>query len=212
MLSKKKRLENCRLYVIIDKKVAEKRSLSDIARKLKKGPADIIQLRDKETNKSHVLKDTGKLSKALAKSRSLFIVNDYVDIAKVIDCDGVHLGQEDLPIKLARMILGKHKIIGISCFNLRQAIEAEKQGADYIGIGPAFLTTTKPEARKKINLKIIKEINKKINIPCFVIGGINQNNIEKLISCGARRAAISSAVITAKDIAGAVKYFKRVLH
>lgn len=199
MKSKKKLLKKSRLYLIIDKKTCGQKSLLEAADKIKSLGADIIQLRDKISDKAAILKAAYSLRRLLAKSKTLFIINDYLDIARITDADGIHLGQEDCSIKIARKILGKDKIIGLSCHSLKQAIEAQKQGADYIGIGPIFKTPTKP-ATSPIGLKIIREIGRRLKIPFFAIGGIDKNNIKKVVAFGAKRVAVTRAADQARDI------------
>ncbi|MBU3958625.1 MAG: thiamine phosphate synthase [Candidatus Omnitrophica bacterium] len=190
MNSKKKLLEKSGLYVIIDKEVWRRRpKFSDT--KIKDLPVDIIQLRDKISDKETVLKDALRLRRALSNTGIIFIINDYLDIARLIDSDGVHLGQDDLPIGIARRLLGKDKIIGVSCHSLKQAKSAEVQGADYISIGPVFSTPTKPEY-KPVGLGLIREISQKIKIPFFAVGGINEKNIGKVLDAGAKRIAVCS--------------------
>jgi len=183
-------LEKSGLYVIIDKEVWRRRpKFSDT--KIKDLPVDIIQLRDKISDKETVLKDALRLRRALSNTGIIFIINDYLDIARLIDSDGVHLGQDDLPIGIARRLLGKDKIIGVSCHSLKQAKSAEVQGADYISIGPVFSTPTKPEY-KPVGLGLIREISQKIKIPFFAVGGINEKNIGKVLDAGAKRIAVCS--------------------
>ncbi len=237
MKSKKKLLAKSRLYVVIDKKIAfgdnskvrfsvvrkvfytflhhkkisAGHTLSDIATKLRDSGADIIQFRDKHSNKDSILECAFLLRKLLWNPDVLFILNDYLDIAKIVDCDGVHLGQNDTSIEVARKILGKDKIIGLSCHNLKQALLAQEKGVDYIGIGPIFPTPTKPEY-KAIGPDIIKQLKKKIKIPFFLIGGITRYKIDQLLSLGAKRIAVCRAVLKAKNIPSAVKYFSEQLN
>jgi len=201
---KKKLLRESRLYVIVDKKVSGVKPIFNIVSKIKDSGADIIQLRDKESKKEFILKEAYKLRKLLTNTQTLFIINDYVDIAKIVDSDGIHLGQNDPPLDTARKLLGKDKIIGVSCRNLNQAIEAQKNGADYISIGPIFSTPTKPEY-KAVGLDLIMKVKKAIHIPFFVIGGINENNINDILSLGVKRAAICRAICRAKDIPFTIK-------
>lgn len=189
MSLKKKLLKDARLYAIIDKELSRKLSILNLARKIKGLGADIIQLRDKVSKKKDVIKEAVLLSKLLSNSNTLFIVNDYLDIAKISDSDGLHLGQTDTSIETARRILGKDKIIGISCHNLKQAMTAQTKGADYISIGPVFPTPVKPEY-KPLGLKLIKKVKKKIRVPFFAIGGINQDNIDEVLTAGASRIAV----------------------
>jgi thiamine-phosphate pyrophosphorylase len=210
MKSKKDRLKESRLYAIVEPRICIHKPIIETAGKLKGADIDLIQLRDKEGQKDKILRDALSLKKILAKSKVIFIINDYLDIAKIINSDGLHLGQADTSIETARKILGRDKIIGISCHNLKQAIDAEKRGADYISIGPIFSTATKPQY-KPIGLYCIKQIKKKIKIPFFVIGGINQKNIQRVISSGVKRIAMCRALCQAKDIFKSAKFFQKIL-
>lgn len=209
MKSKKKLLQKFHLYVIIDKKTSGKRSLSNIADQIKNKGCDIVvQLRDKISRRGIILEDAIKIRRILSNSRTLFIINDYLDIAKITDSDGIHLGQKDTSIETARKILGKDKIIGISCHNLEQALLAERKGADYIGIGPIFPSSTKPEYSAK-GLNLIKRIKEKVKIPFFAIGGINRNNLSEIHSYGAQRVAVCSDICKAKNILSSLKVFTK---
>ena len=187
------------VYLILDRQIFGRRSLKKIYSAVSDGKIGLIQLRDKKSSKSDVLDFAIKLSKHLARSKALFIVNDYVDVALASKADGVHLGQEDLPISEARKILGKDKLIGISCHNLRQALEAQKNGADYIGIGPVYATATKPEYQP-IGLKVLRQLKNKIKIPYFAIGDIREANIKNIVSAGATRVAVCRAILKSKNI------------
>lgn len=197
MKSRKKLLKKSQLYLILNKPSFSKRSLKKIDSVLASGKISLLQLRNKQSSKQKVLDSAIKISKLL-KNRALLIINDYVDIAFVCRADGVHLGQGDLSLKQARSILGKDKIIGVSCHNLAQALKAQRDGADYIGIGPVFKTATKPES-KAIGLKALKELKNKIKIPYFAIGGIDEKNINKVIASYARRIAVCQAILQAKN-------------
>ena len=207
---KKKLLKESRLYAIADERVCGQRPMSDIISKIKDS-AGIIQLRDKESKKESILKEAYKLRQLLTGTKTIFIINDYIDIAKIADSDGIHLGQNDLPVQTARSLLGKDKIIGVSCHNLNQAIRAQKNGADYISIGPIFSTPTKPEY-KAVGLDLIKKVKKAMHIPFFVIGGINEHNITSVIAEGIEKVAICRAICRAKDISGAAKRLSAILH
>lgn len=211
MKSKKELLKRPHLYAIVDKKICGKRPLLNIARIIKDAGVDIIQFRDKKSQKESVLEDARALQKKLVNTKTIFIINDYLDIAKIVNSEGVHLGQDDISIEIARKILGKDKIIGISCHNLREALNAQHRGADYISIGPLFPTTTKPEY-KGIGLGLIKKCKKKLKIPFFGIGGINENNIKEVLSSGIKRVAICSAICQSKNISVTTRNFTRLLY
>lgn len=211
MESRKKLLKRSRLYLILDKKTIGRKSPAAVAGKIKDTGINIIQLRDKSGDKAAILKEALLLQRVLLKTPILFIVNDYLDIAKIADSDGVHLGQCDSSIEIARRILGKDKIIGISCHNLKQALNAQKRGADYIGIGPIFKTPTKPQY-KATGLKLIKKVKNKIKIPFFAIGDISKYNLSKVLSSGAKRVAICRAILKAKNPLLTGSYFSKALH
>ncbi len=199
-----------KLYVIIDRKSSRGRDLAYIAEEAITGGADIIQLRDKESSAGEILK-AGRAIRDLARRKKVpFIVNDRVDIAVALDADGVHLGQDDLPIEAARSILGKERLIGLSTHSLSQALDAQERGADYIGVGPVFSTPTKPDYRA-VGIDLIKEVGDKIKIPFVVIGGIDESNIGEVLAAGARRVAVVRAVCDAEDVRSAAKRLKERL-
>ena len=209
MQLRRKRLEESRLYALIDKDTTKEPALL-LARKLSKSGVDIIQLRDKNSSKASILEEACRLSQALKNKRAIFIVNDYPEIAKLSGSDGVHLGQSDATVKKARSILGKNKLIGVSCSNLNQALKAEKEGADYIGIGPVFRTPLKSGCRP-IGLKSVKELSRRIKIPVFAIGNINRNNLERVTSCGLNRVAVCRAFLKTKNMQKSAAYFREKL-
>lgn len=167
-----------------------------------------VQYREKDKSRRDIYREALMLRKLTNEFNAVFIVNDYIDIALAVNADGVHLGQEDLPLREARKILGK-KIIGISTHSIEQAIEAEQGGASYIGFGPIFHTATK-DAGKPKGIGALREIKKNIKIPVVAIGGINAENLESVIASGADAVAVSSAIIQG-DIADNVIRFLNIL-
>ncbi len=150
------------------------------------------------------------LSPIAHQAHALFIVNDHPDIAEAVDADGVHLGQDDLPIDQARKILGSGKIVGISTHSREQAAEAERAGADYIGFGPVFSTATKDAGEAK-GISGLKAVKQTVGIPVIAIGGITQANIGEVFQAGADGAAVISAVLSAGDIAQAAREMVAVI-
>jgi thiamine-phosphate pyrophosphorylase len=204
MKLKKSLLGKSRLYLILDRQNFRRFSLKKIKSLVSGGRIGLVQLRDKYSAKPEVLKLAVKLSKLLNKTKTLFIVNDYVDVAFASGSSGVHLGQGDLRVKVARKILGKDKIIGVSCHNLAQAIKAQKEGADYIGIGPVYATATKPDC-PAIGLKKVAQLKSRVKIPCFAIGGIGLGNLDQVAAAGIKRIAVCRAVLGADNPEFAVK-------
>jgi thiamine-phosphate pyrophosphorylase len=154
-----------------------------------------VQYREKERSRREIYEGAVKLRRITKDYNALFIVNDFVDIATCVNADGVHLGQDDLPLKEARKIIGKDRIIGISTHSLEQAIEAEKNGADYIGFGPVFHTLTK-DAGKPRGIDILREVKNHTKIPVVAIGGINLENIRSVLDTGVDAVAIASAILS----------------
>ncbi len=210
LVYRKERVSHLGLYVITDEKIAGK-SNEEIVKEAVKGDVDTIQLRDKTGSEGSDKKLYSKATKirSLIPKDVLFIVNDRVDIAVSSDADGVHLGKDDLPIKETRRILGEDKIIGISCDSVKEAIKAEKNGADYVALGPIFRTTTKKDIPAPLGIKVIKETKKRISIPIVAIGGINEKNICEVIKSGADSVAVISAVLVYDDISARVDYIKK---
>lgn len=167
-----------------------------------KAKVKLIQLRDKTQDTAGFYKNA-LLIRRLVKNKALYIINDRLDIAQSAQADGVHLGQDDLPVKAARAILGPHKIIGKSCHSLKQAIQAEREGVDYISIGPIFKTPTKPGYRPA-GLKVLKETCHRLKIPIVAIGGINMDNIKLVRNAGARLIAVVRAICKARNVAKAI--------
>jgi thiamine-phosphate pyrophosphorylase len=167
-------------------------SISDMVKAALDAGIKFIQLREKEGSRRRIYEDAIRLRELTISFNTALIINDYADIALAVDADGVHLGQDDLPLKEARKIMGK-KIIGISTHNFEQAKKAEAGGADYIGFGPVFHTTTKDAGtpRGVDNIRIIKE---NVSIPIIAIGGITHHNIESVIDAGADAVAVATAV------------------
>lgn len=196
ILSKLKRLNVAKTYVILDTQVMPYRSLLTILPSLVKGRVGLVQLRDK----IGLAKDMVAFSLAAKKitgEKSLFIINDRVDVAMVVGADGVHVGQDDLPLKSVQGLVGRGMIIGVSCQNLAHARRAEQGGADYIGFGSVFKTQTKPN-RLPMDLKVLQKVHNSIKIPIFPIGGINSTNMMLLKGCGIKRVAICRDVLLAK--------------
>lgn len=200
-------MKNFRLYLIADRQLIDKGDLLRLVFEAIEGGVDTVQLRDKESVTQEFTAIARKL-RALTRSKGIrFIVNDRVDVAAAVNGDGVHLGQDNLSLPAARKMLGENKIIGISTHNLTQALSAEKQGADYIAIGPVFKTTTK-NAGRPVGPEMIKRIKKKVKLPLVAIGGLNEDNIEDAAKAGADCFAVASAVIRARDTRETVKKLK----
>ena len=209
MRSRKERLQNSRLYLILDREVNSYEELFKIVQKATAAGVDIIQLRDKFGTAQEIL-DFSKRIRSLIRGRVLYIINDRVDLAILAKADGVHVGQEDIRIKEAKKLLGKDFLIGASCQTMAQAKKAQVEGADYIGFGSIFRTLTKPE-RIPQNLRLVKKVFDQTKIPVFAIGGIGLKNISQLTACGINRVSLCRAVCCANNIYETILQFKEKL-
>jgi thiamine-phosphate pyrophosphorylase len=201
-----------RLYVITDEKVSRGRSHLQVAEAAIRGGADVLQLRDKEAGSGRLYRVALQLRKLTRDAMVPFIVNDRLDIALAADADGVHVGQADLPASVVRRILGPGKIIGVSVDTVEEAVLAEKDGADYLGVGPVFEARgTKPDTGEPLGIECIARIRRHCRLPIVAIGGINAENARKVREAGADAAAVISAIVGADDIAQAARRLKRIL-
>ncbi len=191
------------LYVVTDSQLSRGRSDAEVARMAYEGGADVVQLRMKNADGGAMLEQANLIRQYADEMCRLFIVNDRVDIAMASGADGVHLGQSDIPLETARRLMGDDAIIGISVDNVEQAVAAEEGGADYVGVGAVFRTSTKPDAMQGVGLGAVFEVRQAVDIPVVAIGGINRGNIQDVIRAGADSAAVVSAVVAQDDVVAA---------
>jgi thiamine-phosphate pyrophosphorylase len=192
------------LYVILDRQFLAGRDELDIAGQIIEGGARVIQFRDKQSKKGELLLVAQKLRELCSQAGVLFIINDYLDLAMAVDADGLHIGQEDLPLPVVRRQLPIDKIVGCSVTTVSQATKAQNEGADYIAVGSIFPTTTKKEVTV-VGVDILKELKQIVSTPLVAIGGINQSNVGEVVVAGADAVAVISAVLGEKDVRGTVQ-------
>jgi thiamine-phosphate pyrophosphorylase len=199
------------LYIITGAYPELGRSHLDIARAALEGGADAIQLRAKDLGGRDMLELSLRIREMVVKSGRdcLFMVNDRVDVALAAGADGVHLGQDDLPAVEARTLIGKDMILGISAMTPEMAEKAQDGGADYLGVGPAFPTPTKPDAGIVIGVEGIRNTMQAADVPVVAIGGIDQNNAGQVLEAGVDGIAVISAVATAENMLDAVLRLRR---
>jgi thiamine-phosphate pyrophosphorylase len=201
-----------RLYVITDERVSRGRSHLQVAEAAILGGADVIQLRDKTTSGGRLYRVALQLRKLTNEAKVSFIVNDRLDIALASDADGVHVGQGDLPASVVRKIMGPGKVLGVSADTVEEARMAEKDGADYLGVGPVFeARETKSDAGEPLGLELIAKIRRQCRLPIVAIGGIKADNARLVQEAGADAAAVISAIVAADDIAQAARQLKDLL-
>jgi thiamine-phosphate pyrophosphorylase len=199
-----RRLEPSPLYAILDPEQTKGRATETVLRELLEGGIKVIQLRAKAMIPVDFLR-LACATRTLTRSYACrLIVNDRVDIALACEADGVHLGQEDLPLHAARKLMGD-RIIGISTHSTEQAKEAQDGGADYIGFGPMFGTTTKETGYSARGLVMLRQVREAVRIPIVAIGGITEGNVNEVWRAGADSAAIISDILGADNVADKVK-------
>jgi thiamine-phosphate pyrophosphorylase len=210
---KKKVFDGFRIYAVTDLRAESPEVLRKIDAAYQ-GGADIVQLRSKVLADASLIRLGLKIKKIAEKNRKLFFVNDRMDLALATGADGVHLGQEDMPVRVARNLAkqaGRTIWVGKSTHNLKQALAAVSEGSDYIGVGPVFTTPTKPNA-KSVGLRFVKQATGRIRIPWVAIGGIDLGNMEAVIRAGATRIAVVRAIFAAQDTESAARTLKHQLY
>lgn len=186
------------LYLVTDRELLGDKDLVPTIEEAIKGGVTVVQVREKELSTLQFFRVATLIKSITQKYNIPFIVNDRADIALAVDADGLHIGQEDLPLAVARKLLGSNKIIGVSVATLEEALLAQQEGADYLGIGAIFPTKTKSDATS-VSLAELKRIKDNVSIPVVAIGGINKNNIKKVMATGVDGAAVVSAIIACSN-------------
>ena len=194
-----KALSECRLYGIIDLGYVEESNFTHVAERMIEGGVDMIQLRGKGKSLDELAGYAARLHEITARYSTPLIVNDHAEIASQLPVEGVHVGQDDDSVEVARRKAGRAVLIGKSTHSLEQALAAQREGADYIGFGPIFATPTKPDY-PPIGLSDIRRVHAEISLPIFCIGGINIDNLQSVIDAGAKRVVMVSALLKAHSI------------
>jgi thiamine-phosphate pyrophosphorylase len=210
MPSNATRCSTWQLYVIVDRQAAKERDLLKVALGAIRGGADVVQLRDKTASTAGFRQTALQLRALTQASRIPLILNDRTDLVEAVGADGVHLGQDDLSIAEARRLLGPGRLIGRSTHSLEQALDAQAQGADYIGVGPIFSTPTKP-TYPSIGTALIRTVAARVHIPRVCIGGIDLSNLEEVLKAGAECVAVVRALCAAEDPEKTARDFKETI-
>ncbi len=197
------------LYAVTDRTWLRDRSLADVVEEAIKAGITFLQLREKDLDYASFLQLAKEIRNITDKYKIPYVVNDNIEVAMACGADGVHVGQSDMDAKDVRSIIGQDKILGVSAQSVEQAISAEKNGADYIGVGTVFPTSTKLDA-EGISFETLKEICKAVSIPVVAIGGINKDNAMKLAGSGIDGIAVVSAIFAQDDITTAVKELRQI--
>ncbi len=193
--------------MILDPAASPEHALVDVLIQAAENGVRLFQYRDKTSPMREAYRQAAKLRRAAADARALLFVNDRCDLALAVDADGVHLGQDDLPLSHARSLLGPAKIIGVSTHQASQVEEATRGGADYLGFGPIFPTGTKPHHEPVVGIEGLRQIRPLTQLPVFAIGGITIDSLDAVIGVGADGVAVISAILDAPRIQEAVRAF-----
>ena len=210
MINKDKLKKDLKLYLVTDSKILKDRDFYKFIEDAIKSGVTMVQLREKNTDGKEFLEKAIKLRELTNKYNVTFVINDRIDIAMLVDADGVHIGQSDIDAVSARKLLGDNKIIGVSARNLQEAKIAKENGADYLGIGAMFSTSTKSDA-KLVSFNTLEEIIKEVNLPFVLIGGITLDNVKKLKHFKPDGYALVSGILGTDDISKRVeKWYERI--
>lgn len=197
------------LYLVTDRRWL-KESLCEAVEKAIQGGVTCVQLREKNLSQEDFIEEGKKLLDICHQYHIPLIINDNIDVAIEVQADGIHVGQNDMDARTVRKILGPDKILGVSVRTVQQALKAQKDGADYLGVGSVFITQTKDDA-KKVDIQTLKDICQAVEIPVIAIGGICQDNILELKESGIDGVAIVSAIMAQDDILKATQDLKRLV-
>ena len=190
------------LYGITAEKFSKGRSNIEVVQAMITGGIRVIQYREKRHEKSYrqILEECRIIRQLTREAGVMFIVNDYLDIALLVDADGLHVGQDDLPVAEARRLLGDGRVIGLSTHSPAQAMSAVVEGADYIGVGPIFATKTKDDVCAPVGLDYLEYVRDNIDLPWVAIGGIKRDNLDHVVGRGAERVCLVTEIVGSEDI------------
>lgn len=199
------------LYLVTDRQLLGKKELVATVEESIKGGVTVVQLREKSISTRQFYSLVLGLKELTSRYKVPFIINDRIDVALAVDADGIHIGQSDMPLLVARSLMGPEKIVGVSVTTVEQALDAEAEGADYLGVGAIFPTGTKSDA-DYVSLAVLKEIKKYVKIPVVAIGGITEHNVRAVIETGVDGVAVVSAIVACSDSRSAAEKFCHILN
>lgn len=197
------------LYLVTDREIMSSATVEESVEQAISGGCTVVQLREKSASSKEFYETALNVHKITKKANVPLIINDRVDIALAVDAEGVHVGQQDLPCKTVRQIIGQNKIVGVSASNLDEALSAYNDGADYLGVGAMYSTNTKTDANIT-SIEELKHIRKMIDIPIVVIGGINNKTVLNFKGINIDGIAVVSAIIAQSDIVESARNLKRI--
>lgn len=201
---------NYSLYLVTERSLLQNIELERAVEEAILGGTTLVQLREKNISTMEFYKIAVDIKKVTDKYNVPLIIDDRLDIALAVDAAGIHVGQSDMPCDIARKLVGKDKIVGVSAGSVEEALKAQKDGADYLGVGAVFPTGTKKDATD-VSMETLKEIVQKVSIPVVAIGGVSQDNVDKLADTGIDGISVISAILGKKDVRKAAKELKEAV-
>ncbi len=199
------------LYLCTDRSIMSDASIEECVEKSLKGGVSVVQIREKDCPGKEFLQIAKSVKEITRRYGVPLIINDRVDVAIAVGADGVHVGQDDLPCAIVRSMVGEDMIIGVSASSLTEALKAQQDGADYIGVGAMFATDTKTDA-KVVTMEELDRIRREVSIPIVVIGGINKTTLPDFIGKGIDGIAVVSAIVSQNDVESAARELKSMFH
>ncbi len=199
------------LYLCTDRSIMSDTSIEECVEKSLKGGVSVVQIREKDCSGKEFLQIAKSVKEITKRYNVPLIINDRVDVAIAVGADGVHVGQDDLPCAIVRSMVGEDMIIGVSASSLTEALKAQQDGADYIGVGAMFATDTKTDA-KVVSMEELDRIRREVSIPIVVIGGINKTTLPDFIGKGIDGIAVVSAIVSQNDVESAARELKSMFH
>ncbi|AVP54286.1 thiamine-phosphate synthase [Clostridium tetani] len=190
---------DCTLYLVTDRDILKGRDLKKVLEEAILGGTTLVQLREKNVSSKEFYEIAKDIKVITDKYNIPLIINDRVDIALAVNAEGIHIGQKDLPANIVRKIIGEDKILGVSANTIEDALKAQRDGADYLGVGAIFPTNSKKDA-ESTSIETLKEIKNAVNIPIVAIGGINENNVQKLKETNIDGIAVISTILEKEDV------------
>jgi len=199
------------LYLVTDAGISLGRTPTQVVEAAIRGGVTMVQYREKSASTRRMMEEARELRQLCRAAGVPFIVNDRIDVALAVDADGVHVGQNDMPAPLARRLIGRGRILGVSAGDVDEARKAEEQGADYIGASPVFATPTKPDAPPPVGVDGLRRMVGAVSIPVVAIGGMNVENARSIILAGAAGVAVVSAIVGARDVEAAARAIREAI-
>ncbi len=193
------------VYLVTDAGLSRGRSSVEVVEAALRGGVTIVQYRDKSASTRRMIEEAQELRRVCRRAGVPFVVNDRLDVALAVDADGVHVGQDDMPARMARRLLGEGKLLGVSAGSPEEALRAMTDGADYVGASPIFATPTKPDAPPAMGVEGLRHLARAVRVPVVAIGGVSAGNAGTLIAAGAAGVAVVSAIVSADDVEGAAR-------